>query len=952
MSAGSGWVLRCTRVALAAILMTTMAAAQSGDAEITGLVKDPSGAPIVGTTVTLVNQDSSVTRTAVTDNEGRYRLVALPPGRYSLRVEATGFKTETVTDMVFNIGTHVDRDVSLSVGSVQEAITVTGEVPPVDTTKGDVSGVVTSQQIETLPVNTRQYLNLALLMPGTTQDASRSFYNNVQLGGGGRYYANGFSVDGVVNTWAEMGEPRQNFPEGSVQEFKVNTNQYKAEQGLAMGGLITVVTKSGTNQLHGDAFEYFRDASLNRDNKFQKQTEEQQGTGKAPFRRNQFGFDLGGPIVKNRTHFYTAFERTQTDQSFTIFTGAAGHPFYSANEGVFDQPIHDQLFNVRIDHQISNNQHLFGRYSQEWNLLSYQGCSGASESNCYTGQIPRKSVVVGHTWTPSATTVNEARFQYAYASYQLGPPGAPNWTDLGSFPPERTAQLQTVYNFPSFAYGFGYGDLGKESRWEYKDDVTILKGNHSIKFGADTSHIPFGDDTDINLKGTWTFSTDQLFNPKDPATIANLKNPVQFTAALPPQYTHVPVTQVGLFIQDDWRVRRDLTLSLGLRWDREYGSFNESLDPKSFPQPIPFLGDPSKRGDNNNFGPRFGLAWNILGAGRDVIRAGFGVYYNNLQTLQNFGENRNLSQCNVLIRSPSYPDPYGGQSPTAFCSTAPPNITVIAGNYANPYTEQFTGGYSRQLTRDFSIHVDGVFTHTLRDYRTEDLNYPAGSVRPLPAWGRILFHDSISQSKYKAMYIRAEKRFARRYQFLVSYTLASARDDNPQSQVVTPSNYGLDWGPSSIDRRHALVASASFELPWRVTFGAIWQLRSSLPFSAFSAVLDADGVRQYVPGTSRNQGDRDLSLAPVNTYRATLNLAPIPASQIDSSLVSSLDVRASRPIFVRNEKRLEVIGQVFNVLGHLNLNAGNTSRADSSNFGKILGASNLQQAEFAARFVF
>ena len=172
--------------------------------------------------------------------------------------------------------------------------------------------MVTQQQIDTLPVNTRQYLNLALLMPGTTQDASRTFYNNVQIGGGGRFYANGFTVDGVTNTWAEQGEPRQNFPEGAVQEFRVNTNQFKAEQGLAMGGVVNVVTKSGTNAFHGEAFEYFRDSALNHDNKFTEQAFQAAGeTGKAPFRRNQFGGDVGGPIVKNRTHFYAAFERTQ-----------------------------------------------------------------------------------------------------------------------------------------------------------------------------------------------------------------------------------------------------------------------------------------------------------------------------------------------------------------------------------------------------------------------------------------------------------------------------------------------------------------------------------------------------------------------------------------------------------------------------------------------------------------
>lgn len=934
------------------IMMSGIAVAQSSDAEIAGLVKDPSGAPIPNAAVTLVNQDTGFTRNTTTGNDGRYRFVAIPTGRYSIKVEASGFKTENVTDIVLNIGTHLERGFSLTVGAVQEAITVTGEVPPVDTTKGDVSGVVTNEQIDTLPVNTRQYLNLALLMPGTTQDASRTFYNNVEIGGGGRFYANGFTVDGVTNTWAEQGEPRENFPEGAVQEFKVNTNQFKADQGLAMGGMVTVVTKSGTNEFHGDAFEYFRDKVLNRDNKFQVASEQASGTGKAPFLRNQYGFDLGGPIVKNRTLFYVAYERTQTDDSYTIFTGAKGHPFYAANEGVFDKPSHDQMFNVRIDQQISNNQHLFGRFSQEWNLQTWQGCGNAAESNCYDGLIPRHSAVIGHTWTPSASIVNEARFQYAYSSYQLGPSGQPIYTGIGHFPDSRLALLGTVYSFPSFRYGMGYGELGIETRWEGKDDVTWLKGRHTIKFGFDTSRVPFADDTVINVQGTWTFTTDQVFNPKDPSTIANLTNPTLFTAALPPQYTSVPTTELAFYGQDDWRVRDDLTLSLGLRWDREFGSFDESLNPNSFSTPIPFIGDPSKRGAPHNFGPRFGLAWNVLGTGRDVIRAGFGIYYNNIQTLLNFPEYRNLSQCNVLIQHPSYPNPYGGQSPTAFCSTAAPTVTVLDKNFANPYSEQFTVGYSRELTKDFSIHVDGVYMHTLRDWRTVDMNYPVNGVRPIPTFARVLDHESISQSKYKALYVRAEKRFARRYQFLVSYTLASATDDNPQGQVTTPANYNLDWGPSNIDRRNVLVASGSFALPWKVTLGLIWQLRSALPFSALTATTDADGLAQYVPGTSRNQGDRNLALDAVNTYRATLGLAPIPASQIDTSRFNSFDIRASRPIFTRNERRIDVVGQVFNLFGTTNLTGGNISTATAGSFGQILGASNLQQAELAVRIVF
>jgi Carboxypeptidase regulatory-like domain/TonB dependent receptor len=952
--------LRCTnkalRIAVAFLGFSSLLLAQVGDAELSGAVTDPSGSPVAGAKLSLTNEESGVQRSTATDSEGRYLFPALAPGRYSLKTEAPGFRSSTVTGILLNVGTRVDKNVPLTVGNVQEQITVTADAPPIDTTNAQVSGVVTQQQIDTLPVNTRQYLNLALLMPGTTQDASRTFYNNVQIGGGGRFYANAFTVDGVTNTWAEQGEPRQNFPEGSVQEFRVNTNQFKAEQGLAMGGLVNVVTRSGTNNFHGEAFEYFRDSALNHDNKFTEQAFQNAGqSGKAPFRRNQFGGGIGGPIIKNRTHFYAAFERTQVDDSFIIFA-AGSHAFYSSNEGVIDKPSHDQMFNLRGDHQISNTQHVFARYSQEWNKQTWQGCGGTVESNCYDGLIPRHSFVAGHTWTAKPTLVNEFHFQYALASYLLGPSGQPIFTTLGQYPASRLAQLQTVYVFPSYRYGQGYGELGTEKRWEFKDDVSYIRGNHTLKFGFDYSHIPFADDTVINYQGTWTFATDQPFNPKDPNTIANLTKPTQYTAAIPGQYTSVPVSQYSAYIQDDWKIAKTFTLSLGLRWDKEAGSYNESLNLASIPQTIPYLGNPKDRGQSRNFGPRFGFAWDIFGDEKNVVRGGFGIYYNNIQTLLNFPENRNISQCNIAITNPSYPDPFGGKSPSAFCSSAPPTVTVLDRHFSMPYSEQFTLGFSREIVRDFSVHVDGVYMHTLHDWRTMDVNYPdATGARPIPAFARILDHESISQYKYRGLYVRAEKRFAKRYQFLVSYTLANNRDDNPQAQVTNQANYKLDWGPANIDRRHSLVASGSTSLPWKMSLGIIWQIRSSLPFNAFSTAL-FDSVTQYVPGLSRNIGNRNNAavIAAVNAYRASLAtpLAPISASQIDSSRFNSFDILISRPIVVRDRFRVEAKGQCFNLFGTTNLTGGTTTSASSANFGKILNASNLQQAELAVRFVF
>lgn len=937
-------VRMATLALLGALLfwMVGTAPAQSGEAEVAGIVADSSGAVIGGVQVTLTNQDTGITHSTTTQSDGQYRFVPVPPGRYNIAVKAPSFASENVTGLVVDLGMHVTQNVTLKPGNTQEVVTVSGEVPVVDTSSNDVSGVINDVQMNTLPINTRQYLNLALLMPGTTQDASRTFYNNVQLGAGGTYYANGFMVDGVKNTWAEMGEPRENFPEGAVQEFKVYVTQFPADYGLAMGGLVTVATKGGTNLWHGELFEYFRNRALNADNKFQQQAEQQQHTGKPPFMRNQFGFDFGGPIIKDRTHFYASYERTQTDDSYTIFTQSP--QFYGGNQGTFDKPTYDQMITGRVDHQISNKQQVFVRYGQEWNKLTYQGCGGNSMISCYDGLIPRHSLVAGHTWTPTNSIVNDFRFQYAYASYELGPSGFPIYTDPTHFSAAALAELQTAYIFPSFNAGFNYAEVGVEKRTEFNDTLSWTHGKHNLRFGGDVSYVPFSDSFAYNLTGTFIFPTDQVFNIKDPATIANLTNPSLYLASIPSVYTSVPTTELGFFAQDDWKVRPNVTINLGLRYDRELGAFNESLNLKSFPQTIPFLGNPSKRGDSNNFAPRVGVAWDMLGNGRDVVRGGYGIYYNNIQTLQNFSERQNLAQCNIVISNPSYPDPFQGQSPSSFCSTAPPNVTVLAPNFANPYSQQANIGYSHQFSSSLALQVDGVYTHTLRDFRIVDLNYPdANGIRPLPAWGEILQHASIAQANYKALYVRADKRMSHNTMFTVSYTLASARDDNPQQQVTDQSNWGLDWGPSSIDRRHSLVASASFLLPWKLTLGAIWTVRSSLPFSAMSTTYNADGVQQYAPGTTRDQGNRDLKPSAFGV------------TKFDSSRYNDFDIRLSRSFFVKEQRRLEVIGQVFNLFGTTNLlgTPGNVvTNAESPSFGTITAASNVQQAELAVRFTF
>ena len=927
-----------------------MSAAAQDNGLIEGVVADASEGVLPGVSVTLRNTGTGIERVTTTDAEGRYRFAALQPGTYAVRTELSGFAAEERQGIVLTIGLVMRQDFQLRLSTVAESATVIATAPVVDVTKSEVSGIVTQEQIAMLPVNTRQYLNLALLMPGTSQDAVRTFYNNVNVGAGGSFYSNGFVADGVANTWAQQGEPRQNFPQDSIREFKVNTTQFKAEYGLATGGLVTVVSKSGTNAFHGNAFEYFRDKSLNATNFFEK--------AKPDFRRHQFGGSLGGPIRQDRTHFFAAVERTHTDEFFTVTTGRSD--LYSAVEGTFPQPRRVTLGSLRLDHSFTQAQSMFLRYSHEdeRSICAGSSCGGRNAANAgYDMEIPRRSIVGGHTWILSDRLLNDVRVQYATAAYQIAPAGHPIFTEVGEYPIERVGpdRVQRRLQFPSLTYGGNYEALGPEERFQIKNvtswHVPNRMGSHDIKAGFDYSRITFADDSQVNLNGTYQFGTDQYFDPADPASIAALRNPILFTMVTPPYYVPIPTHTYALFLQDDWRALDNLTVNVGLRYDRQLGSFNENIDVDRFRIPIPFI-DTATRGDANNVGARLGFAYDLRGTGVSVLRGGYGRYYDNVRTLQNQYEWLNMQRYSIRISNPSYPDPFNGRNPLEFVTTTPPDIQVLSNTFENPRSDVFNVGFTRQLADDLAAHVDGVYTRVQGDRKIRNINGadPVTRLRPHPEFGRVDLEESASDAKYRGLYVRVEKRYSKRHQYLVSYSLVKSEDNNPAGRWVDYPNKDADWGPSSAERRHSLTLSGSVLLPFDITLGSVWSLRSSLPFSA-TAGRDVNGdgfVSDFAPGTTRNQGNRGLDLGQVNAWRATFNLPAIDADALASTKFQSLDLRASKSVPLGGSRRAEIVAQLFNVLNTVNL-SGIQTNALATTFGQASRAAAGRQAELALR---
>ena len=959
--------------------------AQASNGVIGGIVSDSGGGVLPGVTVNVRNVDTGLTRNTVSDARGAYRVAALPPGTYSLTTDLEGFAPVEIKAIALAIGQEITTNLTLQLKSVQESVTVTGEAPVVETAKTDVSGVISQEQIATLPLAVRQPVALALLMPGTSQDAVRPRKFNANLGAGAFTNAGAYLIDGVWNKEPCTGEPRQDFPQASIREFKVNLSNATAEYGWTASGVVTIATKSGTNLISGEGFEYFRDKSLNTENKYEELATQNTGAPKPNYRRNQFGGAIGGPIVKDKIHFFGAIERTKEDKYITVNTGKPQD--YSALEGIFPEPEYSNTYFGKLDWQINQNQNVFVRFAGQQQDYTCDSCGGTAAWNTDGGiNQPRRSFAGGHTWVISSRALNEFRAQYSFYGYYPHPAYDTTVFDFGAYSAARNAEFVPTFVFPSMTYGWTAGLYVLQWAKEIRDDFSLTMdkgGTHTLKFGGGIRSMPSKDDVPPS-NGTWTFTTDQPFDGTA-ATLSKLTNPTLFTATGPntPISRFLPNIYNELYVQDDWKPRSNLTINIGLRYDIQTQVWNNTLnasDPTLFPtvgtaRDLSQFYNFSGRGDKNNFGPRVGFAWDVKNTGNTVLRGAYGRYYNPIWATLMRGEQTNFRQAAISIANPSYPDPYNGLNPLTYASTAPQNISIVDNNLQNSHADASTVGVSQALSKVMAVHADFVYNAMRGVPLTVGTNARANlttGVRPNPTFARVDILENLGWNDYKALLVRLEKRLDHNYQFLISYTLAKGWGNIPftgnSGRVTQSENPGLDVGPANNDRRHVLVASGAYLLPGGVQLGAVWTIRSSMPFEAIAGKdLNGDGVvNDFVPGTYRGMGNTDTAglLTAVNAWRALQGLAPIPASQINNNSYNSVDVRVNKGFEVGGHRRLELIAQVFNVFGRDNYAAsggaagqngvppGWTINALSPNFGRILQVYNRQQAELAVRFTF
>ena len=613
------------------------ARAQVASGVIAGTIADPQGGALPGVTLTVRSVETGVIRTSVSQGDGVYRVGALPPGHYDLTVELQGFATTVVKDITLTVGEEFRRDVALQIGGVQEAVTVKGREQLIEPTKVEVSMVVTQQQLTSLPIQDRSAVSLALLTPGTNTDGTRARRPGASVGIGDASLAGtNYLIDGMNNNTLRSGDAREDVPESEVQEFRVITSQAPAEFGGRVGGVINVVSKSGGNTFSGEGFEFFRDKALNRVDEFQQAQHDQLGTPINDFRRDQFGAAAGGPLIKDRLHIFASYERKKDQEFFTVNTGKPQD--YASLEGTFPGGSLNESRFARGDLQINPAQRLFFRYSRQESTYYADGAGGTNAAfSAGDASVPGFSYIAGHTWVLSPRVLNEFTAMYA-ESFE-------DKTQNTDMTPAAYATAGSArYVFPRLTGGICPGTHFRNVYRQFRDAVSLTAGNHDWTFGGGAQYIPTYMVNPGNPNGTWTFGTDQVFNPASPTfSFLSLKNPTQFSAALPTFYPVNNSHTYEAYVQDAWRPRPSVTVELGARYDLQTKIFNEDYSQSQYPRPLPYV-DFASRGDKNNIAPRVGVAWDVHDDGRSVVRAGYGIIYFNIQNGTGDGETNAFQQ--------------------------------------------------------------------------------------------------------------------------------------------------------------------------------------------------------------------------------------------------------------------------------------------------------------------
>lgn len=964
-----------------AMLCSTLLFAQSANhGSIEGLVSDPSAAAIPGTILRAADQQRSVTFNTTSNADGLFRFPVLPVGTYELSAEHSGFAKWVERNIEVTVGSQINRDISLQLAGTSASILVNDPAPAVETTRSQVSFTVNDRSVSDLPANGRNYLDFVLLTPGVTR-GSRGF----DLSFAGQRKMNLLRVDGADNdnTYftealgsGASGQAPYQFSMSTVQEFQVNTNSYSAEFGRAGAGLINVVTKSGTNEFHGLGFWYYRDRSLNANDLVNRLN----GLPKSPYHFNQFGGTLGGPLVRNRLFFFTAYDgqrsTLQNPVNLNLPAGFSLSPdpsvaafqkraidYLAPRASSWLRTFHQNVYFSKLDWHINSANLLTGR----WNRQDFTGRNleqgGPQNSLEHTGNSlsSTDTLTLSLTSSISPSVANSMLFAYV-RSREPGFSNSPN-PEANVF--ERGQLVLTV----------GRSGLRKidVDRLQWSDTFSMLCGRHALKFGGEVLPDWITFFTALNFSGSFRFPSLESFGrslaaapPASPDT-----NQRQYVQAFSGDGSHGVTThpnfvEYGGFVQDEWRIRPRFTLNLGLRYDLQV------VRKPSVRNPAPALAaaglDTSHLStDDKNFAPRLGLAWAPLSSGRLVLRASYGLFYSrtpSIITARSYYQNGVTVQTRTFLGStssasliPSYPDTICGPPNP---SGVPPNCAAPSVGGSNPLLQFFSPAYTQPYTQQGSVSfeteipsawllsasylvVKGTHLQRFRDVNlalpeataliaiagtTSTLSYQQFVLpRPIAGFGRILLMESSANSIYHALVLQVWKRYAHGFQLSGSYTFSKTIDDNPEPIAVNPpatdnlllsdaTNPRADRGPGVNDQRHRFVLSG------------IWQIGEARSFARVSRMLlggwESSGIFTAQSGLLYSalvsfDLNNDGNSNNDRTPGLGRNTFHLPRS-------ISLDPRVTKNLPITEKVRLQLIAEAFNIFNHGNIASVRTTQ--------------------------
>lgn len=928
---------RLASVLLASALIALPAPllAQQTTGSIAGRVVDDLDVGIADTAVTARHLDTGFTRSVTTDENGLYRLAGLPVGTYEVTAERDGLTRFERSDIVVHVARTTDLEVVLRVAPLAETITVVAERPVVPVTSSAIGEVVDTARIQSLPLNGRQFANLAATVPGVGlgfhSDATKSAQYTPQISGGnGRNVS--YVVDGGDNNDDTVGGLLQLFPLEAIEEFNVMTQRFDAEYGRG-GAVINVVTKSGTNDLAGTWFTLLRNDALNA----KTFTERLNRVDKQDYRRYQFGGSLGGPIAENRAHFFAAYERTQQDTTQVVNTLG----LFSDANGTFDVPFRENLFTAKVTATATPAHYLALRYARDSNSQVVGAGLRAARSAWATSLNTFDSVNANHNWVVLGSGLNELVFQYSRFVNDV--------PDTRAGPHLRFPNGVTVGTSPLSNQGV------EQAKWQIRNDYSWTASGlgglgHQFKAGINWVHEPrLFVKVGQGMSGIFTMGANDVTGPV--TAILVIGGNTDF---------NIPIDSWALFLQDTWRASSRLTLNLGVRWDYVDGiPFDQSRNPnfrtlQAAGQAGRFVGTAlddfggETRGDADNVQPRVGFVYDLQGTGRQIVRGGWGIYSDFAYT-----------NANVLTAAI---DAVGGSGPT-FVATVPTGIrrpdgqffrvsdplsTIAAQNQINPdipplagevvsprleqpFTYQTSLGWARELDPVTSLSADYLrvdgrdLNMRLRPNALVDGRRFLGDLPIQP--NSIGFRTAISKgsSRYDAVVAAVRRRFSRGLDFNGSYTLAQATSDvgtaydeivqNLVQDVTNPFAPVQDGPSSRTDARHRVTVSAIVDAPWGVRVSPIVFYRSGLPVHTFEGIdVNRDGnVNDKTARAYRFGGLNDDGTATVEEAGAceTVNCSRrAPFSQ--------LNLRVSRVFTLGGGARLEAIGEVFNLFNAKN----------------------------------